>query len=43
MTAKGYLKYEEQWVSALKRTRILVCDTEKLRANGFDMAEKKPE
>ncbi len=37
MVQKGYLTYREEWISSLKRTRILVCDTEKLNQDGFDL------
>ncbi len=37
MAEKGYLSYREEWVSSLKRTRILVCDKEALRADGFEI------
>lgn len=35
MLALGYAEYAELWVSTLKRTRVLVCNAEKLRANGI--------
>lgn len=35
MMKKGYFTYREEWVSSLKRTRILVCDREKLSIDGF--------
>ncbi len=37
MIENGYLSYREEWVSSIKRTRILVCDREKLRADGFEI------
>lgn len=41
MMEKGYLCYREQWVSALKRTRVLTCDREKLRADGYETVNRK--
>lgn len=40
MMEKGYLCYREQWVSSLKRTRMLTCDMEKLRADGFQLIQQ---
>ncbi len=35
MIACGYAGYEEQWISSIKRTRVLVCYPERLQADGF--------
>jgi len=41
MLNEGYLVYREVWVSSLKRTRVLTCDFEKLRADGYDYKDTK--
>ncbi len=35
MLVLGYLEYAERWVSTLKRTRVLVCNVEKLKLDGI--------
>ena len=35
MLNEGYLVYREVWVSSLKRTRVLTCDFDKMKADGF--------
>ena len=35
MLNEGYLVYKEVWVSSLKRTRVLTCDFDKMKADGF--------
>jgi len=35
MLNEGYLTYKEVWVSTLKRTRVLTCNFEKMKADGF--------
>ncbi len=35
MLNEGYLVYKEVWVSSLKRTRVLTCDFDRLRADGY--------